>query len=132
LATATFQNESASGWQQVSFSTPVAVAANTTYVVSYYAPAGHYAADSGYFASSAAVNPPVQALANGVDGPDGVFRYGTGGVLRRRHSARRNYWVDVVFSTAPPRPHPTVGNVRVAARRPSSVAFRDHGQGNVQ
>ena len=33
LATATFSGESASGWQQVSFSSPVAITANTTYVV---------------------------------------------------------------------------------------------------
>ena len=32
LASATFTSETASGWQQVSFSTPVAIAANTTYV----------------------------------------------------------------------------------------------------
>ncbi len=32
LAQATFTNETASGWQQVSFSTPVAVTAGTTYV----------------------------------------------------------------------------------------------------
>ena len=35
LASATFTNETASGWQQVSFATPVAIAANTTYVASY-------------------------------------------------------------------------------------------------
>ena len=32
LAQATFTNETASGWQAATFSTPVAVAANTTYV----------------------------------------------------------------------------------------------------
>src|SRR5207248_729893 len=32
LATATFTNETSSGWQQVSFSKPVVVTANTTYV----------------------------------------------------------------------------------------------------
>ena len=36
LATATFTNETASGWQQILFSTPVAIAANTTYIVSYH------------------------------------------------------------------------------------------------
>ena len=42
LASATFTNESASGWQQVNFSQPVAMNANTTYVASYFAPNGHY------------------------------------------------------------------------------------------
>ena len=44
LATATFSGETASGWQQVSFATPVPIAANTTYVISYLAPKGHYPA----------------------------------------------------------------------------------------
>ena len=38
------RGESATGWQQVDFATPVAVTANTTYVASYFAPNGHYAA----------------------------------------------------------------------------------------
>ena len=37
LATATFTSETASGWQQVNFSTPVYVYPNTTYVASYFA-----------------------------------------------------------------------------------------------
>src|SRR5664280_634661 len=36
LASATFAGESASGWQQVNFATPVALAANTVYVASYH------------------------------------------------------------------------------------------------
>jgi len=38
LATVTFSNESASGWQQQPLATPVAVAANTEYVVSVTTP----------------------------------------------------------------------------------------------
>ena len=38
LATATFTGETASGWQQVTFSPPVAIAANTVYVASYHCP----------------------------------------------------------------------------------------------
>src|SRR5689334_333145 len=36
LATATFTNETASGWQEVNFATPVQITADTTYVVSYH------------------------------------------------------------------------------------------------
>ena len=50
LASATFINESTSGWQQVVFSTPVAIKANTTYVASYHTNTGNYAANGGYFA----------------------------------------------------------------------------------
>ena len=42
LATATFTDESESGWQRVSF-TPVSVEAGQRYVASYFAPNGHYA-----------------------------------------------------------------------------------------
>ena len=42
LAQATFTGETASGWQQVSFSSPVSIQANTTYVAGYLAPNGHY------------------------------------------------------------------------------------------
>ena len=51
LATATFTNETASGWQQVNFSTPVAITANTVYVASYHTNVGHYSDDLNYFAS---------------------------------------------------------------------------------
>jgi Domain of unknown function (DUF4082) len=99
LATATFTNESASGWQQVTLASPVAVAANTTYVASYYAPAGRYSVDDNYFASSGVDNPPLHALANGVDGGNGVYRYGTGGGFPTSTFAASNYWVDVVYTT---------------------------------
>ena len=66
LASAVFTNESASGWQQVSFSSPVAISANTTYVASYYAPQGHFSDDNGFFSSAGVNNPPLQALANSV------------------------------------------------------------------
>ena len=45
LASGTFSNETASGWQELDFSTPVAVTAGTTYVASYHTNAGHYAPD---------------------------------------------------------------------------------------
>ena len=40
LATATFSNETASGWQQVNFDTPVSITPNTTYVASYHTDVG--------------------------------------------------------------------------------------------
>ena len=48
-ASAVFTGETASGWQQVNFSGPVAVMAGTTYVASYYAPNGHYSVNPGFF-----------------------------------------------------------------------------------
>ena len=51
-AKCTFTNETASGWQQVLFATPIAIDANTTYVVSYFAPNGGYSITSNYLHSS--------------------------------------------------------------------------------
>jgi len=45
LASATFVGETASGWQQVNFSTPVAIKANTFYIASYDAANGHWSAN---------------------------------------------------------------------------------------
>ncbi|WP_216846818.1 DUF4082 domain-containing protein, partial [Geobacter sp. SVR] len=99
LATATFSGESASGWQQVSFTTPVAISANTTYVASYYSPTGYFAVDFSYFLSGGMDNAPLHALANGVDGGNGVYRYGASGFPNQTYSGN-NYWVDVVFNPA--------------------------------
>ena len=62
LATGTFTGESAPGLADAYFATPVAVTAGTTYVVSYYAPNGHYAADGGYFTADV-TNGPLTAPA---------------------------------------------------------------------
>lgn len=98
LATVTLTGETASGWQQATLSTPVDIAANTTYIVSYYAPVGHYAGDNNYFATQGVDNAPLHALANGVDGANGLYRYGSGGGFPTSTYQASNYWVDVVFS----------------------------------
>ena len=98
LATATFTNETASGWQQVIFSTPVAITANTTYVASYHTNVGHYAANNGYFASAGVTNGPLTALANGVDGSNGVYQYGATSAFPNQTWQSTNYWVDLIFT----------------------------------
>src|SRR5262249_956451 len=72
LANGTFSAETASGWQELDFTRPVAVTAGTSYVASYATTTGHYALTSGGL-SSAVTNGPLTALAGG-----GVFTYGTG------------------------------------------------------
>ena len=102
LATATFSGETTTGWQQVSFATPVAISPNTTYVVSYYAPSGGYAADGGYFATVGTDNGPLHALSNAAGGGDGVYLYGAGGGFPTNSYNATNYWVDVVFTSNTP------------------------------
>jgi hypothetical protein len=108
LATATFSGETGSGWQQVNFASPIAIAANTVYVASYYAPVGGYSANSGYFASSGADDAPLHALANGVNGGNGVYVYGAGGGFPTNSYNSTNYWVDVMFSNPLPGSAPVI------------------------
>jgi hypothetical protein len=100
LASATFTGETASGWQQVSFSSPVAISANTTYVVSYLAPKGHYSVSSSAFTSAGVSNPPLQALANTVSA-NGVYFYSSSTVFPTNTYKATNYWVDVDFTPTP-------------------------------
>ncbi len=97
LARATFTAETGSGWQQVTFASPVSIARDTTYVASYYAPAGRYSLDLGYFGAGFA-NPPLRALRDGAQGGNGVFRYGTAPTFPTQTNGASNYWVDVVYS----------------------------------
>ena len=100
LATANFSNETSSGWQEVTFSNPVAITANTTYVTSYFAPTGHYSDTAGYFATTGADAPPLHFLENGVDGPNGIYSYGATSTFPTSSFNSTNYWVDVVYEPA--------------------------------
>jgi N,N-dimethylformamidase beta subunit-like protein/uncharacterized protein DUF4082/Big-like domain-containing protein len=93
LATATFVGETASGWQQVNFTSPVALAPGTIYVASYHTTTGFYSANGAYFAS-AAVNGPLTAPA----GNNGLYAYGSASVLPTGTFNSTNYWVDVIFN----------------------------------
>ena len=96
LKSATFTNETASGWQQVNFTPPYpTIMANITYVASYHAPRGRYSINTNYFAAGVN-NGPLSALGNGVS-PNGVYRYGGSGVFPNQTWNASNYWVDVVF-----------------------------------
>jgi hypothetical protein len=101
LATATFASETASGWQQVTFSTPVAIQANTTYVASYHTNVGNYSSTGGGL-SAAVDNAPLHALANGTDGPNGLFIYSAASAFPNQSFNATNYWVDVVFKQTLP------------------------------
>ena len=98
LATATFTGETASGWQQVNFAAPVAIQPNTTYVASYFVPNGNYAATTTYFSGSGVNSWPLRALADGEDGPNGLYLYGSDGFPTNSYLGT-NYWVDVVFTS---------------------------------
>lgn len=98
LASATFTAETASGWQQVDFASPVAISANTTYVVSYHTNSGHYGQDQNYF-NSAVDRAPVHAPSSGTSGGNGVYAYSGSSTFPNNTYNASNYWVDVVFKT---------------------------------
>ncbi len=92
LASVTFTNETASGWQTQALDWPVAIAAGATYVVSYHTV--EYAYSYPFFSQSLSAGPltaPVNA---------GVYAYGTGTVFPASSWNASNYWVDVVFASA--------------------------------
>ncbi|PVY40665.1 DUF4082 domain-containing protein [Pontibacter virosus] len=99
LASVAFSNETATGWQEAAFASPVAVSAGTTYVISYHSSAGNYSVNDNAF-SQAIVNGPLTGLQNGVDGANGVYRYTSSPAFPTSSYAASNYWVDVVFNTS--------------------------------
>ena len=109
LASAVFVNETSNGWQEADFGVPVPVTAGTTYVASYFAPNGDYAADNlaADYASpdegldQGAGAGPVQALPDGSSGGNGVFHYGSD-VFPTSTFGATNYWVDPVLDTVLP------------------------------
>jgi hypothetical protein len=99
LGQVTFTSESASGWQEADFSSPIPVTAGTSYVASYFAPNGGYSVNSAYFASAGVTNGPLtapqsSAVANG----NGVYVYGSAPAFPNSSYNATNYWVDVVFT----------------------------------
>jgi hypothetical protein len=96
LATVAFTEESASGWQSAAFSRPVPVAAGTTYVVSYSAPAGHYAVTADYWAYRGIPEGPL-TVPGGYDVDAGVYNTSVGAFPADSYR-QSNYFVDAVFT----------------------------------
>jgi hypothetical protein len=68
------------------------------YVASYYTSVSHFSIDSNAFATAGVDNPPLQALANGVSGGNGVYMYNSTSAFPSDTYNASNYWVDVVLA----------------------------------
>lgn len=123
LASGTFSGETATGWQTLTFANPVPIAANTTYIVSYYTPTGHYSYDSAYFANHGAGQTAVQLLQSGVSGSNGVYKYGTGGGFPNQSWNDTNYWVDVVIDNHAGTQNPPTVTARTPAANATAVGI---------
>ena len=93
LATGTFTGESATGWQTLTFRSPVPVEAGAVYVASYFAPNGHYSLASQFFGAQYSNGPLTVPTGNG------LFRYGSTSGFPRDTYNGSNYWVDPIFKT---------------------------------
>jgi YVTN family beta-propeller protein len=99
LGHVSYTNESASGWQEAEFSSPIPVTGGTTYVVSYLAPNGGYSYTAGAFAGAGVTNGPLTApQSSSVTPGNGVYAYSGGVVFPNQTYNAANYWVDVVFT----------------------------------
>jgi hypothetical protein len=99
LATGTFTAETESGWQRMTFATPVPVTAGTTYLAWYTTWQGRQSETRDYFRSGGVTTPQLTAP-GGPGSPNGMFGRIQGYPDFPRTADNHNYWVDVVFTTA--------------------------------
>ena len=97
LATGTFANETATGWQTLQFTSAVPVAAGHTYVASYTAPQGRYSLGTDAFYASVLESPPLRVAGGFGAQPAGV--YAAPGAFPANSYLSSNYYVDVLFKT---------------------------------
>ncbi len=101
LAQATFTNESADGWQEVDFATPVPITAGTLYVASYHTDVGEYAVTPAFFSTSGFDNAPLHAPGGNPSNPNGLFAYSPVPTFPTGTFNGNDYFVDVVFTPTP-------------------------------
>ncbi|GAA2853748.1 DUF4082 domain-containing protein [Paenarthrobacter ilicis] len=111
LATTTFTNETASGWQTALFSQAVPVAAGQKYTVSYWAPNGHYASKDTQWASFGATDAPLKVAGGFGAEPAGV--YATSSSFPTTSFNGGNYFADAVFSTVDSSPMTVSGQTPI-------------------
>jgi hypothetical protein len=93
---------SATGWITVPFADPVHINEGNTYLASYHTPSGYYSVDENYFYPGAAASTWLRTFLDGVEGGNGVYRYGPLTHTAPSDSFRSsNYWVDVDFTPGP-------------------------------
>lgn len=91
LATATFANETASGWQEVRFSTPVDASAGTAYTVSYHSDDGTYLSKANAFPGARTAGPLTAPATD-----NGRYVYGASAFPTQSWQSS-DYFVDVIF-----------------------------------
>ncbi|MCW3767309.1 MULTISPECIES: DUF4082 domain-containing protein [Paenarthrobacter] len=101
LAQVTFTDETGTGWQTAALPSPVTLTPGQTYIVSYLAPNGGYSYTPAFFTNTWAAG-----IFTAPGPANGRYVYGTGGLAPTNSWNATNYFVDVLFSTAPASPGP--------------------------
>jgi len=104
LASVTFSGETASGWQQQSFTSPIAVTAGVQYVIGVFMPVGRYSLNQPPFLSlnycsdvdSSIYIPTTGATTNG-NGNGLYVMTSTSTTMPTNTYQGQNYWIDVVY-----------------------------------
>ncbi len=126
LASVTFSNETAKGWQSATFKQPISIAANVTYVISYHAPNGHYSENIDYFRNQSHDRRYLTALRSNNNHPNGVYAASNATrIYPTQNGNGTNYWVDVLFSNklVSPKPGPAVPGDIAASAQGTSVTL---------
>jgi Domain of unknown function (DUF4082) len=98
LASVTFSDETATGWQQGNFVQPVHIDAATNYIASYHIDdTGTYSCTSGYFNSASRIVGVLTAPTDGDVCGNGRVTYGDTSARPTSTYNGSNFWVDVVF-----------------------------------
>ncbi|ABM10784.1 DUF4082 domain-containing protein [Paenarthrobacter aurescens] len=108
LATATFTNETPSGWQSALFSQAVPVAAGQKYTVSYWAPNGRYSIQNFQWASFGSSDAPLKVAGGFGAEPAGVYATSSGFPTSSYNGG--NYFADALFSTVDSSPMTVSGH----------------------
>ncbi|QSZ49196.1 DUF4082 domain-containing protein [Arthrobacter sp. D5-1] len=119
LATATFTNETASGWQTALFSQAVPVAAGQKYTASYWAPNGHYATKDHQWASFGSTDAPLKVAGGFGAEPAGVYSTSPGFPTTSFNGG--NYFADALFSTVDSSPMTVTGHSPIPSSSSVSV-----------
>ncbi len=120
LGRTTFTNETTTGWQTATFTTPITLTAGTTYVVSYHTNTGRYYATGNYHGTS--TNPTYLTVPTT---NAGVYTYATNPTFPKNTWNSSQYWVDLTFTpgTTPTTttPKPTTTTTTTATPKPTTT-----------
>ena len=100
LASDTVRNETDSGWQTYTLPSPIPMAANTTFIASYFSSNGKYVSTNDVLKHSMN-NGTLSILADGQDGPNGVYAYCNNPAFPDSGFQSTNYWVDITEEKQP-------------------------------